>query len=460
LKRAFPITSLEEYGLGRYFGTDGIRGVAGVDLTPQLSTAAAAAAAKVLGKGRGHVVIGADTRLSSDMISYAAAAGLAAQGLDAWMAGIIPTPAVAMLAAKTGAHFGIVISASHNPHEYNGIKLFGPDGYKLPDSTEDAVEEVLERMLAGAEPLCAGRDRIGKIIDYSEGQAVYGDFAASSVKGSLKGLKVALDCANGAASYIAPDAFRRLGAEVIAINDKPDGLNINTHCGATSPDGLAEAVKKLGCDLGFAFDGDADRSIMADELGNVLDGDFEMAMLARSMKEAGKLGGSAVVATPYSNMGFAEALENLGLKQLTAGNGDRYVLEMMREKGLTLGGEQSGHILLLDMATTGDGLLTALRLAALVKSDGRRTSEIASLMRKYPQGQKAVKVTNKDRLAGNAPIAEAIKWAEQELHGKGRVFVRASGTEPVVRIMVEAADGKSVDAILKRLAEVVEKQLS
>ena len=446
--------------MGRHFGTDGIRGVAGVDLTPQLATAAASAAARVIGKGRGHVVVGADTRISSDMISYAAAAGLAAQGLDAWMAGVIPTPAVAMLAPRTGAEFGIVVSASHNPYEYNGIKLFGPDGYKLPDSSEDAVEAVLEGMLAGTEPICAGRDRIGKVVDYSEGQAVYSDFAASSVKGSLKGLKVVLDCANGAASYIAPGAFRRLGAEVVAINDRPDGLNINSRCGATSPEGLAEAVKKLGCDVGFAFDGDADRCIMADESGNVLDGDFEMAMLARHMKEEGRLGGDAVVATPYSNLGFAEALEKLGLRQLTAGNGDRYVLEMMRQQGLNLGGEQSGHILMLDLSTTGDGLLTALRLAAMVRSGGRRASEMASLMRKYPQGQRAVKVAHKDRLSGNAAIAEAIREAELGLMGKGRVFVRASGTEPVVRIMVEAADGRSVDAILGRLAELVEEQLS
>ncbi len=446
--------------MGRYFGTDGIRGIAGGDLTPQLAMFAAAAGAKVLEASGREVVIGMDTRMSSGMLSSAAAAGLTAQDADALLAGVIPTPGVAYMAMAKGAAAGIVISASHNPYEYNGIKFFGPDGYKLPDATEDQIEAELERMLSGANPVCAGPGKIGQVADFSEAQAAYEDFIVGSCKGSLKGLKVLLDCSNGAAFALAPSAFRRLGAEVITINDRPDGVNINDSCGATKPESMAETTKKLGCDIGFAFDGDADRCIMADELGNVLDGDFEMCMLASSMKQEGILGGDCIVATAYSNMGLAEGLNKLGLKQLTADNGDRYVLELMRQKGLNLGGEQSGHILLLDSSTTGDGLLTAVRLASLVRKSAKKTSDLAALMRKYPQGQKAVKVARKGDLAGDSAIWDAVAEAEFELKGRGRVFVRASGTEPVVRVMVEAAEASSVGRILDRVANIVSERLS
>jgi phosphoglucosamine mutase len=401
-----------------------------------------------------------DTRASSGMLTAAISAGLAAQGSNALVAGIIPTPGVAMLVVEKGAAAGIVVSASHNPFEYNGIKFFGPDGYKLPDATEELIEAELVLMLKGDAPIMAGRNRIGQTLDYTEGQAVYEDFIVSSCNKGLKGLKILLDCANGAAFSIAAGVFSRLGAEVVCINDRPDGMNINAICGATKPQGMADMTRRLGFDVGFAFDGDADRCILADELGNVLDGDFEMAILAGAMKEDGLLGGDFVVATAYSNMGLSEALGKLGLKQLTADNGDRYVLEMMQQRKLNLGGEQSGHILMLDRTTTGDGLLTAVRLAAIARHTGRKVSELASVMRKYPQGQRAVKVSNKDGLQADGPIRDAVAKAEAGLEGKGRVFVRASGTEPVVRVMVEAAEQEAVTGILNSIAELVQQRLS
>lgn len=455
-----PNNYQEEHPLGKYFGTDGIRGIAGEDLTAELAMAAAAAAARTLGASGGHVIVGEDTRASSDMLTSAIAAGLAAQGTDSWMAGVIPTPAIATLVAKNGAACGIVVSASHNPYEYNGIKLFGPDGYKLPDETEDEIEKELEAILAGRSKVSSGRGNIGKVVDYSEGQAVYEDFLVSACRKGLKGLKVVLDCANGAAFSIAPRAFRRLGAEVLVLNDGPDGHNINVRCGATDPSGMAKVAGMLGYDAGFAFDGDADRCIMSDEKGQVLDGDYEMLMLARAMKDEGLLGGDAIVATPYSNMGLGEALKDMGLRLLTAGNGDRYVLELMKKQKLNLGGEQSGHIVMLDVATTGDGILTAIRLASLIRSGGEPASKIAGRMRKYPQGQKALKVARKEDLEKAGTVWEEVRKIEKELAGKGRVFVRASGTEPVVRIMVEAAEQYMVDGMLERLTAVVEEALS
>lgn len=446
--------------MGRYFGTDGIRGIAGEDLTPELAMAASAAAVKVLSAGGREVIVGEDTRGSSRMLSSAIAAGLTAQGADALMAGVVPTPAVAALISSRRAAAGIVVSASHNPYEYNGIKVFGPDGFKLPDETEDRIEAELEAMLHRAMPVCAGKESIGRVADYSEAQAVYEDFLAGSCGGRLDGLKVVLDCANGAAFQVAPEAFRRLGAAVVAINDRPDGSNINVDCGATAPCRMAELTARLGFDLGFSFDGDADRSIMSDETGRVLDGDFEMAILAGAMKSEGSLGGDAVVATAYSNMGLEEALGSIGLAQLTAANGDRYVLEIMRANGLNLGGEQSGHIVMLDKTTTGDGPLTAIRLAMTVLSSGRKASELASVMRKYPQGQKAVRVARKQDLAEAARVWETVRRAEEELSGRGRILVRASGTEPVVRVMVEAADDKAVAGWLDLISRAVEECLS
>lgn len=444
--------------MGRYFGTDGIRGIAGDELTAELALAVGAAGMTVLGASGREAVIGMDTRESSAMLASALAAGAASRGADALMAGVVPTPAVAMLTASRGAACGVVISASHNPFEYNGIKFFGPDGFKLPDSVEDEIEAALEGMLSGKKATMP--ERFGRVLDFSEGQAAYEDFAVSACPGGLKGLKVLLDCSNGAAFGIAPEAFRRLGAEVYVTADRPDGRNINLGCGATSPQSMAEVTLRLGCDMGFAFDGDADRCIMSDEAGRVLDGDFEMAMIASGMSKEGLLGGDAVVATAYSNMGFAEALKAMGLRQLTADNGDRYVLELMRENGLKLGGEQSGHIVMLDMGTTGDGLLTAIRLARTVKESGRRASELASCMRKYPQGQKAVRVARKDALAADAEIWAAVRAAEAELSGSGRVFVRASGTEPVVRVMVEASDREALERILDEISLLVAERLS
>ncbi len=444
--------------MGRYFGTDGIRGIAGYELTAELALAVGAAGMMALGASGKEAVVGMDTRESSPMLASAVAAGAASCGTDVLMAGVVPTPAVAMLTASRGAACGIVISASHNPFEYNGIKFFGPDGFKLPDSVEGEIEAALDGMLAGRKAVNQGS--FGRVLDFSEGQAAYEDFAVGTCPGGLKGLKVLLDCSNGAAFGIAPEAFRRLGADVHVTADRPDGRNINLGCGATAPRSMAEATSRTGCDIGFAFDGDADRCIMADEAGRVLDGDFEMAIIAGSMKERGLLGGDAVVATAYSNMGFAEALGAMGLRQLTADNGDRYVLEVMRANGLKLGGEQSGHIVMLDLCTTGDGLLTAIRLAQAVKSSGKRASELASVMRKYPQGQMAVRVARKGALMEDAEIWAAVKAAEAELCGSGRVFVRASGTEPVVRVMVEAADRDALERILDEISLLVAKRLS
>jgi phosphoglucosamine mutase len=406
------------------------------------------------------VIVGMDTRISSDMLSSAIAAGLTAAGADALMIGIVPTPAVAQLVTQHAAAAGIVISASHNPYEYNGIKYFGPDGYKLPDEVENHIETVLVDMLGGGLRVCAGRSCIGRVIDYTEGQAAYHDFLVSSCDRNLAGLRIVLDCSNGAAFDLGPSVFKELGAEVAAIYNKPNGRNINYGCGATKPESMAEAVKNLGFDIGFALDGDADRCIAADELGNVLDGDFEMAILAADMKMKGKLGGVDVVATAYSNLGLGEALNEMGLGLVTADNGDRYVLEQMRRRGLNLGGEQSGHIVMLDRSTTGDGLLTAIRIAARLSESGQKASELASVMKKYPQGQMAVRVPHKERLKDSLEIWKLVRRAEVELSGKGRVFVRASGTEPVVRIMVEAPDQEVVESILSCLGRVVSEQLA
>ncbi len=444
--------------MGRYFGTDGIRGIAGDELTAELALAVGAAGMTVLGASGKEAVIGMDTRESSAMLASAVAAGAASRGADVLMAGVVPTPAVAMLTAMRGAACGVVISASHNPFEYNGIKFFGPDGFKLPDSVENEIEAVLGGILSGRR--LDNPDRFGRVLDFAEGQAAYEDFAVGTCPGGLKGMKVLLDCSNGAAYGVAPEAFRRLGAEVSVTACRPDGRNINLGCGATAPQSMADATARLGFDIGFALDGDADRCIMSDESGRVLDGDFEMAIIAGSMRERGLLGGDAVVATAYSNMGFAEALGAMGLRQLTADNGDRYVLEVMRGNGVNLGGEQSGHIVMLDLCTTGDGLLTAIRLAQTVKESGKKASELASTMRKYPQGQMAVRVARKDALTEDGEIWAAVRAAETELRSSGRVLVRASGTEPVVRVMVEAADKLLLERVLDDLAALIAKRLS
>ncbi|HVM11546.1 MAG TPA: phosphoglucosamine mutase [Actinomycetota bacterium] len=419
------------------FGTDGIRGIANRDLTPELAFDLGRAAAAVLGgDGRARFAIGRDTRGSGEMLEAALAAGICSMGGDVLRLGVTPTPAVAFLTVELGAGGGVVISASHNPAEYNGIKLFARDGTKLPDELEAEVERLLQDRPVDR-PEGGG---IGRIAEAPEAGDRYLAHVIDAARGSLEGMRVVVDCANGAASELAPTALRRLGAEVLPINDRPDGTNINAGCGATHPEVLAAEVRRVGADAGVAHDGDADRAIFSDADGTIVDGDHVLAAEAIAMREEGSLAGNAVVATVMANLGFRRAMEAAGIGVVETKVGDRYVLEEMRRIGASLGGEQSGHIVFLDRATTGDGLLTAVRFLSLARRRGVGLSELASVVEKYPQELLGVEAPDPGGLAADPAVIEAVRAAEASLGGSGRVLVRPSGTEPLLRIMVEAEE--------------------
>jgi phosphoglucosamine mutase len=441
----------------RLFGTDGVRGVANAELTPELAFRLGEAAGHFLGdKGRGRIVVGRDTRRSGEMLEAALVAGITAGGADAILAGIVPTPAVALLVRELGADGGVVISASHNPPEYNGIKLFSREGFKLPDDLEDEIERFTVATRDWERPTGAG---VGRVIALPDAAERYIAHSVATVQGSLDGLRIALDCGHGAGAVATPEALERLGAEVVTINADFDGMDINVGCGSTHLEPLIELVSQGGFDFGIAHDGDADRMIAVDETGAVVDGDQIMAVIAVRLAENGSLAGDTVISTVMCNLGFEVAMREKGITVVKTKVGDRYVLEQMQTMGAVLGGEQSGHIILLEHNTTGDGLVTALQLAAAVKESGRSLSSLAGVMTRYPQVLVNVRVADKARLGTSAAIADAIHDAEGELGETGRVLVRASGTEPLVRVMAEAADEAVATSVVGRLVAVVAAEL-
>jgi phosphoglucosamine mutase len=444
----------------RLFGTDGVRGVANQELTAELALELAVAAAHVLGEAgafEGHrplAVVGRDPRASGEFLEAAVVAGLASAGVDVLRLGVLPTPAVAYLTADLKADLGVMLSASHNPMPDNGIKFFARGGHKLADELEDAIEaRLLEEW---QRPIGAG---VGRVHDYREATDRYVDHVVSTVPNRLDGLKVVVDCANGAASFAAPEALRRAGATVIAVGCEPDGLNINEGCGSTHLDLLSAAVVANGADVGVAHDGDADRCLAVAADGSVIDGDQILAILSIAMNESGRLAQGTVVATVMSNLGFRLGMEAAGIKVVETAVGDRYVLEAMRADGYTVGGEQSGHVILLDHATTGDGILTALQLLARITQTKRSLIELAAVMHRLPQVLINVTDVDRTRAETDAELLAAVERASNDLGASGRILLRPSGTEPVVRVMVEAATRDKADAVAGELARVVRERL-
>ncbi|KOF57787.1 MULTISPECIES: phosphoglucosamine mutase [Clostridium] len=446
--------------MSRMFGTDGVRGIANEELTAELAYKLGRAGAYVLTKGthKPKILVGMDTRISGDMLESALVSGILSVGAEAICVGIIPTPAVAYLTRKYNADAGVVISASHNPVEYNGIKFFDGTGYKLSDELEDKIQSVIESNFKEV-PLPTGENVGRKIIEESAIDD-YIEFAKSTIDIDLKGMKIALDCANGASYITAVKTFRELGADVKVINNDPDGININANCGSTHTEELMDYVVRKNCDLGLAFDGDADRCLAVDENGKLIDGDFIMAICGKYLKEQGKLNKDVVVVTVMSNMGLFKALDKVNINTVKTKVGDRYVLEEMLKEGYKLGGEQSGHIIFLDYNTTGDGLVTALQISTIVKKSGKKLSELASMMKKLPQVLANAEVPNdkKDIYITDKEIADEIVKIEKELDGNGRVLIRPSGTEPLVRVMLEGEDQKLLDIMAHGLAKKIQEK--
>ena len=446
--------------MARLFGTDGVRGVANRDLTVSLTLNLAQAAAKVLGEtarneGRRPIaIIGRDPRISGEYLASAVAAGLASSGVDVFDAGVVPTPATAFLTADFSADFGVMISASHNPAPDNGIKFFAAGGHKLADEIEDQIEAAMQ-----SEHLAPIGGAVGRVQRFADAEDRYLVHLLGAIPNSLEGLKVVIDCAHGAASAISPQAFADAGAKVIVIGNDPDGLNINSGYGSTHMSALQSAVLENDADMGFAHDGDADRCLAVDHTGAIVDGDQLMAILALSAKADGTLARNTLVATVMSNLGLRIAMKDAGITMLETKVGDRYVLEQIREGGYTLGGEQSGHIIFSRYATTGDGILTALMIAAESKATGKKLSELAAQMKIYPQVLINVRGVDLSRVDSDAGLQEVVREAEAELGSTGRVLLRASGTEPLIRVMVEAADEGTAHSWADRIARVVENNL-
>lgn len=442
------------------FGTDGIRGLANRELTAELALDVAVAAAHILveslgsTKTRPRAIVGQDSRASGEFLEAAVVAGLTSAGVDVYRVGVIPTPAVAFLVADSGADLGVMISASHNPMPDNGIKIFARGGGKLDDLLEQAIEERL------GEPWerPTGKD-VGRAINDDTAAERYLNHLLSTVDTQLDGLKVVVDCANGASSYVAPEALRRAGADVVAISDYPNGWNINENCGSTHMESLREKVIESSADIGIAHDGDADRCLAIDAHGNIIDGDQIMTILAIGLKQRGLLNGNCVVGTVMSNLGFMKAMKAAEIDVITTPVGDRYILEVLKDSECTLGGEQSGHVILKHHANTGDGILTALTLLQELKRASKGANELAGAMTKFPQVLINVKAVAKDRLAGSTVIQDAVRSAEAELGDTGRVLLRPSGTEPLIRVMVEASSDSVASAIATSLADIVQQEL-
>ena len=444
------------------FGTDGVRGVFGEDLTTDLARDVAIAAGRVLaerGEFAGHrpfAIVGQDSRASGKELERAVSLGLSSVGIDVYQVGILPTPAVAYLVASRGADLGVMISASHNPASDNGIKFFARGGGKLDDALEEKIEALVGGLDLGS-GLGSGGEGAGKIVLDESAKDSYIEFLLSTVNVSFSGIKVVVDCANGAASFVAPEVLRRAGAEVVAICDAPDGFNINDGCGSTHLEKLIAKVREVGADIGIAHDGDADRMLAVDASGEVVDGDQVLAILAIDM--GSRLRGGRVVGTVMSNLGFVNAMAERGIEVVKTAVGDRYVLERMRADDLNLGGEQSGHVILRDFADTGDGILTALALISVMARSGKSVAELASVMARYPQVLINVRGVDKAKLEGHAGISAKVAEFEARLGERGRVLLRASGTEPLVRVMVEAFEKSVAEEIAGALAEFVAVEL-
>lgn len=447
--------------MGRLFGTDGVRGLANRDITAELAVDLAVSAAHVLADvgafddHRPVAIVGRDTRASGEFLEAAVVAGLASAGVDVTVVGVVPTPAVAWLTASTGADLGVMLSASHNPMPDNGIKFFARGGHKLADEIEDQIEERL------GEPWDrpTGVD-VGRVHVDPDAATSYVEHLLGTIDVDLNGLRVVVDCANGAASKVSPEALRRAGADVIAIHASPDGWNINEDCGSTHLDALATAVIENSADVGIAHDGDADRCLAVAADGSIIDGDHILAILATSLRDGGRLLGDTVVTTVMANLGFKAAMEAADIAVVETAVGDRYVLEEMRTSGSVLGGEQSGHVVMSEFATTGDGVLTALHLLARMAQTGMSLMELAAIVEKFPQILVNVGGVDKSALDSNAAVREALIQAETELAGRGRVLLRPSGTEPVIRVMVEAATGEDAERIAGAIAAVVSSELA
>lgn len=447
--------------MGRLFGTDGVRGRANIDLTAEIALDLSVAAAHVLGDAgefSGHrpvAIVGQDSRASGEFLQAAVVAGLASAGVDVLLVGIAPTPAVAFLVAQTGADLGVMLSASHNPMPDNGIKFFARGGVKLADEVEDQIEA---RM--GEEWSRPTGSEVGRVKDASDLLEKYIQHVVETIDGSLAGLKVVVDAANGAASYVAPEIYRRAGAEVISIHCSPNGNNINENCGSTHMEDLQAAVVKQKADLGVAHDGDADRFLAVDATGEIVDGDQIMAVLAVAKRDAGSLKSNTVVSTVMANLGFKIAMQKENIAMIETAVGDRYVLEAMRDGGFNFGGEQSGHVILSEFATTGDGALTAVQLMARMAQSKKSLAKLASVMTKLPQVLINVKNVDKNSVDSNAKVQAIVKEVETALGNSGRVLLRPSGTEPVVRVMVEAETKELASTNANRIAEVVASELA
>lgn len=446
--------------MARLFGTDGVRGLANAELTPELAFKMGRAATYYFGREYKRPVfyIGRDTRISGHMLEAALAAGICSAGGEAVLLGVVPTPAVAYLTKKHGAQAGVVISASHNPFPDNGIKFFAGTGYKLPDAVENELEQLIDAETDTMPRPTA--DGVGFITTKHNLLEEYIDYAVATVNHSLAGLKIVIDCANGAAYEAAPAAFRKLGAGVIVLNDAPDGVNINAGCGSTHLEQLQAAVIKHKADLGLAHDGDADRCLAVDQNGETIDGDQIMLICALEMLKKNTLPENTLVATVMSNLGLHQAMKQAGGKVMVTPVGDRYVLEAMLKHNLVLGGEQSGHIIFSQHSTTGDGLITALKLAEALKQSGKKMSELAKVMTRFPQLLVNIRVKSKQGWEDNAKIAAAIKAGEQELGDNGRILVRPSGTEPLIRVMAEGPTLPELEWIVAAIADVIKQEQS
>lgn len=448
--------------MGRLFGTDGARGVANTELTCELAMQIGRAAAMVLiekSEKKPTVVIGKDTRLSSDMLEGALIAGLCSVGASVMCLGVVPTPAVAYLVGKYNADAGIMISASHNPFEFNGIKIFSADGFKLPDALEEEIEAIV---LDQSKPYAIVEgDKLGHVLPVPNAAEDYIAHVQSTVPFRLDGMQVALDCSNGSASATAEKLFTKLGAKCHMLFDKPNGVNINDNCGSTHTDALGKYVKEHNLDAGIAFDGDADRCLAVDENGDLVDGDFLIAICAADLKERGLLKNNAVVGTVMTNLGFTRFCKKAGMDFIATKVGDRYVLEAMKANGYNIGGEQSGHIIFLDYCSTGDGQLTGVQLLSLLNRKKEKLSKVAELMERYPQVMVNVKITaeGKGQMGTDQEIQDQIKRVEAQMEGKGRILVRESGTEPLIRVMMEGRDLEEITKLTEETAHIVREKL-
>lgn len=447
--------------MGRLFGTDGVRGIANSELTPELAFKLGKAGAHVLSKDKKRpiILIGKDTRLSGDMLEDALSAGILAVGGNVIKVGVLPTPAIAYLVKAYQADAGVVISASHNPFEYNGIKFFNGDGFKLDDSIEEEIEDIIIRDIDVNSHITG--DKLGRSLE-ADADAIdkYAEFLKSTIDVDIKGIKLVLDCANGASFKVAERVYSELGADITVIGNKPDGININDNCGSTHPENLQKEVVKQGAFLGLAYDGDADRLIAVDEKGRIIDGDKMICICAKMMKDKGQLAGDLVTATVMSNIGFHKCIESMGCKVDVTKVGDRYVLEKMLETGCQIGGEQSGHVIFLNHTTTGDGILSSLQLLQAVLMSGKKASELSDEIEIFPQVLKNAKVKNenKSKFMQDEEVKAAIAKVEAEMEGLGRVLIRPSGTEPLVRVMLEGQEVDHITGLAEQLASLLTKK--